>query len=191
MSNPREPIIPAIQLGIAKRWQPIEDGTREWWRGYRDWLRNKRDTGVATLTPDTVVAGSRVRLKLTYRVGPGGIAAYGHVAVEPPLAPLIPWSPAPPGSPPRFRVTCSNPDPELQIEVSDGIIDVLIKQYPLVEGDELAFDFGEVEGNPAIMPVSARQHPFPIAVAAENQPQYRLVAPAGPRDASRSSPSPQ
>ena len=53
---------------------------------------------------------------------------------------------------------------------------MLIKEYPLVEGDELVFDFGEMEGNPAIMPVSARQHPFPVAVAAENQPQYRLVA---------------
>ena len=176
MSNPCELIIPSIQLGIAKRWQSIENGTREWWRGYRDWLREKRDTGTATLSPDTVVAGSRVRLKLIYRVGPGGIAPYGHVAVEPPLAPLIPWSQAPPRPIPRFRVTCSNPKPELQVEVSDGIIDVLIKEYPLVEGDELVFDFGEMEGNPTIMPVSARQHPFPVAVAARNRPQYRLVA---------------
>ena len=65
MSHPRGPIIPSIQKGIAKRWQAIEDGTREWWRGYRDWLRVERAPGTATLAPSTVVAGSKLRLKLT------------------------------------------------------------------------------------------------------------------------------
>ncbi len=175
MADPRNPIIPSIQKGIAKRWQPIENGTREWWRGYREWLRGARAPGTVTLTPDTVTAGSRQRLKLTFRVGKGGIAPYGHIAVEPPLSPLIPHSPGPPRPAARFRVTCSNPRPELQVEVSDGIIDVLIKEYPLEEGDELVFHFGEEEGNKAVMPAAARQHPFPVAVARKNWPVYQLI----------------
>ncbi len=175
MSQPREPIIPSIQKGVAQRWQSIEDGTREWWRGYRSWLNAERNQATATLSPASVEAGSRQRLTLTVRVGEGGIDPYGHVAVEPPLRPLIPTSPAAPRPAPRFSVTCSNPAPELQVEVSDGIIDVLIKEYPLVEGDEIVFHFGEPLGNPAVMPASARQHPFPVAIARENSPVYQLI----------------
>jgi len=72
-------------------------------------------------------------------------------------------------------VTCSNPAPELQVEVADGLIDVLIKEYPLREGDRLVFEFGEPLGNPALMPASARRHPFPVAIARENWPEYRLI----------------
>ncbi|MEA3403153.1 MAG: CehA/McbA family metallohydrolase [Armatimonadota bacterium] len=173
--EPREPIIPSIQKGVAQRWQSIEDGTREWWRGYRRWLHMGRNPATATLSPDTVEAGSRQRLTLTVTVGEGGIEPYGHVAVEPPLQPLLPTSPAPPRPQPRLSVTCSNPAPELQVEVADGIIDVLIKEYPLLEGDELVFHFGEPLGNPAIMPASARRHPVPVAIAPENWPVYQLI----------------
>lgn len=176
MSEPREPIIPSIQTGVAQRWQPIRDGTREWWRGYRRWLHLERNPATAVLSPDTVEAGSRRRLKLVLTIGAGGIEPYGHIAVEPPLQPLIPTSPAPPRAQPRFSVTCSNPAPELQVEVSDGIIDVLVKEYPLREGDEVIFEFGEPLGNPATMPVAARRHPFPVAVARENWPEYRLIS---------------
>lgn len=176
MSEPREPIIPSIQKGVVQRWQSIENGTREWWRGYRRWLRGERDSSTAILNPATVEAGSRQRLTLTVTIGPDGVEPYGHVAVEPPLVPLLPASVAPPRAAPRFAVSCSNPAPELQVEVSDGIIDVLIKEYPLREGDRLVFEFGEPLGNPAVMPVSARRHPFPVAIARENWPEYRLIA---------------
>lgn len=53
MSQPREPIIPSIQKGIAKRWQSIENGTREWWRGYRSWLNAERNQATATLSPSS------------------------------------------------------------------------------------------------------------------------------------------
>lgn len=175
MSRPREPIIPSIQKGVPHRWQPIEDGTREWWRGYRSWLHDDRDASTAELSLDTVEAGSRQRLTLTVTIGPGGIEPYGHIAVEPPLSPLLPTSAAPPRPRPRLSVTCSNDAPALHVEVSDGIIDVLIKEYPLHAGDEVAFHFGEPLGNPAVMPASARRHPFPVAIARENTPNYRLI----------------
>ncbi len=175
MSEPREPIVPSIQKGVAQRWQSIEHGTREWWRGYRHWLHAERNPATATLSPDSVEAGSRRRLTLTVRLGEGGIEPYGHIAVEAPLQPLIPASAASPRAQPRLLVTCSNEAPELQVEVSDGIIDVLVKEHALLEGDEVRFHFGEPLGNAATMPGSARRHPFPVAIARENQPVYRLI----------------
>ncbi|MFP3903338.1 MAG: CehA/McbA family metallohydrolase [Armatimonadota bacterium] len=175
MPDKRKPIIPSIQKGIRHRWQPIEDGTREWWRGYREWLRADPAPGQATIEPDTVEAGSRLRLKLVFTVGEGGIAPYGHIAIEPPLPELNPYTESAPRPSSRFAVTCSNPRPELAVDVSDGIIDIMNREYPLEEGDEVTIIFGEPESNPASMPSQMRRHPFPVAVAVENTPEYRLI----------------
>ncbi len=177
MSDPREPIVPSIQRGVTKRWQPIEHGCTEWHRGYREWLRIAPAPGSATLSPATVRAGSRKRLRLVFTVGEGGIAPYGHVAVEPQLWSLELYNPAAsPGNRGRIKVECSNPAPALQVEYSAGIVDVLIQGHPLEEGDTLTFIFGEETGNPAHMPPQARMHPFPVAVAVDNSPNYRLIA---------------
>lgn len=174
----RTPIIPSIQKGVRKVWRPIEDGTREWWRQYRRFIKEPPVPGEAVLTPSRVRAGRQEYLRLTFRVGDGGLDAYGHIAVECPLAGLQILKPGI-----TFRahiayvsVSCSNPRPELDLTLSDSILDLLIRGFPLKKGDEVTFLIGDPRGNPARMPLQAQRYPFPIAVDAHNMGIYQRIA---------------
>ncbi|HID06618.1 MAG TPA: hypothetical protein EYP10_05660, partial [Armatimonadetes bacterium] len=87
----RQVVIPAIQLGVRKTWHTTEFGTRDWWREYRRFVHEDPVPGEAWLGPTRVRAGEEVYLKLHFRVGPNGIARYGHIAIETPFTNLQPF----------------------------------------------------------------------------------------------------
>jgi len=177
MLRPDGSIIPSIQKGVRKAWKPIEDGTTEWWRAFRRFVKEPPVPGEAWIEPSKVKAGRRVYLTLTFRVGEGGISAYGHIAVECPIRNLNVWSPniTLRAKSAYINVVCSNPKPLLDITYSAGIIDILVKAYPLKEGDEVKILLGDPRGNPPLMPLEAQRYPFYIALDRENTGVYRRI----------------
>ena len=170
-------IIPSIQHGVRKAWRPIEDGTTEWWRSFRRFIKEPHVPGEAWIEPHRVRAGRREYLTLTLRVGEGGISAYGHIAIECPIGGLEVWSPMVTlkGRTAYINAVCSNPKPLLDITYSAGIIDILIKGYPLNEGDEVKVLIGDPRGNPPQMPLQAQKYPFYIALDRDNTGVYRAI----------------
>jgi len=177
MLKPDGTIIPSIQKGVRKIWRPTEDGTREWWRSFRRFIKEPPVPGEAWIEPRRVRAGRRTYLTLTFRVGEGGISAYGHIAIECPIKGLQVWSPniTLRAKTAYINAVCSNPKPLLDITFSAGIIDILIKGYPLEEGDEVKVMLGDPRGNPPQMPLEAQKYPFYIALDRDNTGIYRII----------------
>ena len=177
MFRPDGSIIPSIQKGVRKAWRPIEDGTTEWWRSFRRFIKEPPIPGEAWIEPERVRAGRRTYLTLTYRVGKGGISSYGHIAIECPIKNLGVWSPTITlrARSAYINAVCSNPKPFLDITYSAGIIDILIKGYPLNEGDIVKILIGDKRGNPPQMPLESQKYPFYIAIDRNNTGIYRLI----------------
>lgn len=175
-------VIPSIQKGIRKAWQPLSQGTSEWWREYRRWVHEPPCPGEASIKPSKVRAGSLQTLTITFRVGEGGIAPYGHIAVEcsPRGQALENLMLEIPGTGRKNKAlitaSCSREKPELEITYSGGIIDIMIKEYPLASGDLVTITIGDEKGYPAKMPKEAQRYPFPIAVDAEANGIYHRIA---------------
>lgn len=173
-----ESLIPAIQKGVRKAWRPMEFGTTEWWRDFRRFIKETPCPGEAYLEPSRVRAGRREYLTLTFRVGEGGIKAYGHIAVECPIPNLEVLRPDTVLAAGRAYISasCTNPKPKLDITYSAGIIDILIMGYPLREGDEVKIYIGDPRGNPPLMPLEAQKYVFYIAVDRDNTGVYRRIS---------------
>lgn len=183
MSHKRkdQAIIPSIQKGVRKAWQPLAQGTSEWWRDYRRWIHEPPSPGEASIKPSRVRARSLQTLVITFQVGEGGIAPYGHIAIEcPPHRALENLMLEVPGTGRRGKAlitaSCSREEPELEITYSGGIIDVMIKEYPLAPGDLVTVTIGDERGYPARMPKEMQRYPFPIAVDAEADGIYHRIA---------------
>jgi len=171
-------IQPSIQKGVRKSWRPLENGTTEWWRDFRRFMREPSCPGSAFLEPEKVKAGQLESLKLVFRVGKGGILPYGHIAIECPIRDLKVWTPRIhlKAKDAVISVNCSNPKPELDVTYSAGIIDIMNRAYSLEEGDKVEVLLGDSRGNPAPIPLFAQKYPFPIAVDRENSGVYRRIA---------------
>jgi hypothetical protein len=162
------PFVPAIQLGIARAWQPIVNGTTEWWRTTRQFGHTPPHDGRLSLSPSTVVAGRRLEAALTYVAGPRGIDAWGHLAIEVPLHGVVSNN---------VSAACSDPRVVPQVTVSGGIVDVLLKAAPLREGATLTITLGDPSRFvvPPVVPGQAGRYPFWAAVDADNTGVYRQV----------------
>jgi len=176
-----EPIIPAIQPGLPKVWSGQVRGTTDWWRDNRRWEHEPPWPGQADLAPVRAEAGDREQFVFTFRVGRGGIAPYGHLAVEFPFANLVVEGPKV-GR--RYkavvRVLCSRPEPLPEVTLSIGprwtIVDVQFTGYGLEEGDTVDLILGTPDSYPAIVPSRAMTYLLTTVVDADASGIYHRIA---------------
>jgi hypothetical protein len=173
-----QPIYPSIQQGVRKQWRGLQDGTKEWWRDFRRFIREPPLPGRAVLEPATARAGDRRTLRLSFSVGEGGIEPYGHIAVECPLRGLEVYVP---GKRYRARVPvisacCRTSRADLDISFSSGIIDIMNRVYRLDEGDVVEILLGDPRESPVEIPAIAQEYPFAVAVDRANTGLYGRIA---------------
>lgn len=173
-------IISSVQKGIPKEWKPITDGTREWWRDFRRWLKEPRMPGVASLEPSIVKAGEKSQLVFIFKIGKGGIGRYGHIAIECPFDKahqpvgyqlgMIPGSQRP-----VITIRASRKNVIFKMTMSDGILDVMVLEGELRQGDEVYIVIGDKIGSHAIMPEQAQSYPLIVSVDQKGDGKFGLI----------------
>ena len=176
-----DPVIPSIQPGLPRPWRSLMRGTTDWWRDNRRWDREEPSPGRARLSPGRAEAGAWERFVFTFKVGEGGIAPYGHVAVELPFTNLVLDGPdVGRGHKAIVRPDCSRPGPLLEATLStdrqSAILDMQFTGYGLEEGDTVEVLLGVPESYPVVVPDRSIVYRLITAVDSDNTGIYHRVA---------------